>query len=240
MRMNARKKMVLALLLPLAIALQGFAQERVSRPKLSFADSSGTLAKATGWAYNSTFGEWIDYENVISNSKDYKDKYKSLLGEWMMSRVHQNFLRMQTKLVIFNEKPYYVLVVEKWSGRYEYPAIQQDWYTFRQTWGYIFTESEFLKLRAIESLVEVKTSQAVQLGSKYEEYSEEKFLALIQTKLMEEAGAYSLEYTFPVMKSREGAIRFYVPDYFASYSRFDFEKQYFETDLGSFKSILID
>lgn len=235
-------KLTLITLLLTSSLLQVFGQERVNREKLSFDTTSGTLSKATGWAYNSTLGEWIDYENVISDSKDYKDKYKSLKGERMMSRISQNFLNLQTKTITYKGSTYYILIVEKWSGAYEYPAIKQDWYTFKKTIGYVFTKEEYQKLLNIESLTELKTQYMVSIGSKYEKYDETKFLDLIQTELSKEKSKYStFEYTFPVMKSKEGAIRFYLPDYFSTYysKYYDFEKKYFEIDFDNFSNIII-
>lgn len=163
-------KLTLITLLLTGTLFQVFGQERTNREKLSFDTTSGILSKATGWANNSTLGEWIDYENVISDSKDYKDKYKSLQGEYMMSRISQNFQKVQTKTITYTGTTYYVLIVDKWSGRYEYPYIREDWYTFKQTIGYIYTKEEYQKLLNIESLVELKTQYMVSMGSKYEKY----------------------------------------------------------------------
>lgn len=219
--------------------LQVFGQERTNREKLSFDTTSGTLEKATGWAYNSTLGEWIDYENVISASKVYKDKYKSLQGSYMMSQTDQNFLKVQTRTVSYKGTTYYVLIVEKWGGRYEYPSIKEDWYEFKETIGYIYSKEEYQKLLNIESLVELKTKYMVSMGSKYEKYDETKFLDLIQTELSKEKSEYSVEYTFPIMKSKEGAIRFYLPDYFSTYSKYDFEKEYFESKFEEFTTVIL-
>jgi hypothetical protein len=232
-------KLTLITLLLTGTLFQVFGQERTNREKLSFDTISGILSKATGWANNSTLGEWIDYENVISDSKDYKDKYKSLQGEYMMSRISQNFQKVQTRTITYKGTTYYVLIVDKWSGRYEYPNIQQDWYTFKQTIGYIYTKAEYQKLLNIESLVELKTQYMVSIGSKYDNYDETKFLDLIQTELAQEKSKYSTEYTFPIMKSKEGAIRFYLPESFSTYSKYDFEKKYFETDFESFTKIIL-
>lgn len=232
-------KLTLITLLLTGTLFQVFGQERTNREKLSFDTTSGILSKATGWANNSTLGEWIDYENVISDSKDYKDKYKSLQGEYMMSRISQNFQKVQTRTVTYTGTTYYVLIVDKWSGRYEYPSIREDWYTFKQTIGYIYTKEEYQKLLNIDSLVELKTQYMVSMGSKYEKYDETKFLDLIQTELSKEKSKYSSEYTFPIMKSKEGAIRFYLPESFSTYSKYDFEKKYFETYFENFTKIII-
>lgn len=219
--------------------IQVYGQERTNREKLNFDTTSAILSKATGWAYNSTVGEWIDYENVISENKEYKENYQSLSGEFMMSSKSQSFLNIQTKSVIYKGLTYYVLIIEKWSGEYEYPAIKQDWYTFKKTIGYIFTKQDYQKLQNIETLIELKTQYIVSIGSKYEIYDDSKFLDLIQTELAKEKSEYSIHYTFPIMKSKEGAIRFYLPDYFSSYSKYNFEKKYFETDIDSFNKIII-
>lgn len=232
-------KLTLIALLMTGSLLQVLGQERTNREKLSFDTTSVTLLKATGWAYNSTLGEWIDYENVISDDKDFKTKYKSLQGAYMMSQTSQNFQKVQTRTATYKGTTYYVLIIDKWSGRYEYPAIREDWYTYRETIGYIYTKEEYQKLLNIETLVELKTKYKVSIGSKYEKYDETKFLDLIQTELSQEKSKYSSEYTFPIMKSKEGAIRFYLPDSFSTYSKYDFEKKYFETDFENFSKIVL-
>jgi len=232
-------KLALFTLLMTVSLLQVFAQERTNREKLSFNRTSETLLKATGWAYESTLGEWVDYENVISNDKVYKEKYKSLQGAYMMSRIHQNFQKVKTSTVSYKGTIYYVLIVNKWSGAYDYPSIQEDWNTFKQTIGYIYTNEEYQKLMNIDTFLELKTQYAVYSGSKYQEDDEIKFLDLIQTELAREKSKYSTEYTFPIIKSKEGAIRFYLPENFSSYSKYDFEKKYFETDFESFSKIIL-
>jgi hypothetical protein len=77
------------------------------------------------------------------------------------------------------------------------------------------------------------------MGSKYEKYDETIFLDLIQTELSKVESAYSPEYTFPIRKSKEGAIRFYIPEYFSTYSKYDFEKKYFETDSETFANMIL-
>ena len=232
-------KLTLISLILTVTLIQVYGQERTNREKLSFNTISGILSKAIGWSYNSTLGEWIDYENVISNDKDYKDKYTSLQGAYMMSHKEQNFQKVQTKIVSYKGITYYVLIVDKWGGQYEYPSIQEDWYEFTKTIGYIYTKEEYQKILKLESLVELKTKHIVKMGSKYEKFDETKFLDLIQTELSQEKSNYSFEYTFPIIKTKEGAIRFYLPDRFNSYTRYDFQKEYFETSLENFTKIIL-
>lgn len=227
-------------ILAILLSSVSFGQERVNREKLSFDTTSLVLSKANGWAFNSVSGEWVDYENVISDVKDYKEKYASLQGEWMMSRISQNFKTIQTKTFTYKGTSYFIIMVTKWSGAYKYPNIKEDWYTFELTIGYIFTKEEYQKLFNINNSLELKTKRVVYLGSKYESYDETKFLDLIQLELSKETNIYSIEYKFPILKSEEGAIRFYLPDYFSKYTgKIDFEKAYFETKQEDFELFLI-
>ena len=73
----------------------------------------------------------------------------------------------------------YVLIINKWSGRYEYPSIKQNWYEYKETIGYLFSKADYIKLDNIEGFLELKTKISVNMGSKYEKYDETKFLDLI-------------------------------------------------------------
>jgi hypothetical protein len=89
------KKSYVLIFILFFLTQQVFGQERTNREKLSFVTSSeNKLSKATGWAYNTALGEWVDYENVISDDKDFKVKYKSLQGAYMMSLSFESKLSM--------------------------------------------------------------------------------------------------------------------------------------------------
>ena len=94
-----------------------YGQERTNRVKLTFEKTSENLLKAIGWSYNSTLGEWIDYANVISDEREFKNEYKSLQGAYMMSQTSQNFLKMLTRTVTFKGTTYYVIIIDKWTIR---------------------------------------------------------------------------------------------------------------------------
>lgn len=219
-------------------------QERVNRQKLSFDTSSGVMTKSTGWAYNSTLGEWIDYDNVISARKDYKDRSKILQGSYMMSKTDQNFLGVQTKTMKFRDTTYYVLIVEKWEGEYEYPSIKEDWYEFKITYGYLFTKEEYQKILNLDSgTLSIKSKFKVSMGSKYERYDETKFLDLIQSEILKGRDKWNSDYLFTISKSSKKLVRFYVPyvdrNYTYSFSKYDFKESYFETDSENFNKVLL-
>jgi hypothetical protein len=219
------------------VATISFEQDRTNREKLIFSDKSEILMNAVGWCYNSTLGEWIDYNNVIEEEKTYKEKFKLLTGAFLMSRHTQNFISIQTKTVIFKEIKYYVLIVEKWDGQYKYPSIYEDWYEYKTMCGYIFTETEYNKLNNIIDVVSLEIPyQPVIMDLRYEVYDEKVFLDKIQNNL---DFKYKTEYMFPVKKIENGNIRFYVPDRFSTINNVDFNKQYFETTFDNFSKIVI-
>lgn len=233
------KNLIFSFLLTI-IAIHSYGQGRVNRAKVKFDKTSETLKAATGWAYNETSGQWVDYNNVICSDPDYKDKYKSLLGsDFMFSKYEQNFDSIVTKTVSVNNKTYYVLIVHTTSGRYEYPSIREEWYTYKEAKGYIFTEEEFKKLDSLSGEKKISTQYEVSLGSKYTTYDESKFIDLIQTELKSEKSKYSPTYSFPVLLSNEGKVRFYVPTNFSSTTKYDFNKRYFEIELKDFKKLII-
>jgi len=235
--MISRKNCLLVLLF-LPIILLG--QERVNRENLKFDKISKPLTKAIGWEYNATLGKWIDYNNVISQNTRYKEGiYRLEKGRYMMSNYSQNFIKIQTKSVIYKGTEYFVLIIEKWKGEFVDINIHEcEWRSYRQTDGYIFSKEEYRKLHNIENMVELKTKYMVSIGER-EKYNETNFLSLIQTALEAEKREDSTEYIFPVLKSTEGTIRFYLPDSFSSDSKYNFDIKYFETSFQIFSNIII-
>lgn len=236
-----KKAILLNIILVSLISLNLTGQERVNRVKLTFQKESEILENAVGWAYNSTLGEWIDYNNVISDNKDYKDKFKNLQGGYMMSKKPQNFIKIQTKSILFNRIEYYVVIIDKWEGRYKYPSLSEGYYQYKKIIGYIFSKEEYKKLHRIENIIKLTTKHIAEMNLSYEDYDEIKFLDKIQTELQKKEKEYSPVYTFPIMKSKEGNIRFYIPEYFSDYffSKYDFDKKYFETSIDNFSKIII-
>jgi len=231
-------KIILMTLIMCFIYVFSYSQERVNRKKLSFLDKSDIITNAVGWSYNSTLGEWVDYQNVISTDKNYKTKWLSLQGSYMMSRLDQNFISIQTKTIMIDTLKYYVLMVEKWVGSYEYPSIQENWREYKKMFGYVFSENEFNKLLNFNDEVKIETQYVVVMGSLYEKYDETIFLDLLQTEMNKTPSKYSSPYNFSVRKTEKGEIRFHLPYWERSYYKLDFNQQYFETTIVNFSKIL--
>jgi hypothetical protein len=227
--------------------LVSYSQDRVNRSKISFDQSSEILNNSIGWKYNETLGEWVDYENIISDDTKYKGEFKSLQGMYMKSRSVFNFNSLQIKTISFNGKKYYVLINNQFKGRYRYPSIQQDWIQYEQYFGFIFDEIQFTQLKKYNN---IKSSKKVVYDLEFESYNESIFLDLIQTEILKPSMNSSYDnYSMLVVKSNNDKIRFLTPEmdmFFEEkkYSNFttkpiyDFKKMYFETDINNFNKIL--
>mgnify|MGYP001435728169 FL=1 len=227
-------KKTTSLIILLLFSITVFSQSRTNRQKLTFTNSSEKLTSSTGWCYNSKLGEWISYPKLIECQKDH------ILSDRWNSYNHQNFMSIQTKTVTYKGNTYYVLIVRKLDGEYEYPSIYEDWYYWKETNGYIFTEDEYNKLNNLDGEVTLETKRHVQSGNYYEKYNETNFLDLIQTNLEKETKEYYTTYTFPVLKTTSDGtevVRFYVPDDFII--SYDFNKEYFEVTPENFKKIIV-
>jgi len=214
----------------LMISTNGYSQARVNRPEIKFENQSEVLNQATGWSYNSTLGEWIDHDNVISSDK----------REYRPSRHTQNFIEMQFKTVNVNNEKYYVLMVQKWAGSYLYPEIYEDWVRWVQISGYIFSEAQYKKIWDFDT-----TGPIIKLVTKrwvsFRKHKADTFLDLIQTELLSNERSLSGGCTLPIMKAlveNEEFIRFYVPECYDD-SFINFDKEYFEVVPSEFEKLKI-
>lgn len=240
------KKILIVLTLILGTLVTN-SQDRVNRSKISFDQSSEILNTSIGWKYNETLGEWVDYENVISDDTKYKGEYKSLQGMYMKSYSVFNFNFLQIKTISFNGKKYYVFITNEFKGRYRYPSIKEDWIQYERFVGYVCDEIQYIQLKKYSS---VKFSKKVVYDLEFESYNESTFLDLIQTEMLKPTrNSIYDNYSMLVVKSNNDKIRFLTPEmdmFFEEkkYSNFttkpiyDFKKMYFETDVNNFNKIL--
>lgn len=161
----------IAVLIMLVYNMVAFSQDRNNREKLHFDKSSDILTSATGWSYNNQIGEWVDYKNVICSDKEYKTSFSSLQGSYMMSKNYQNFISIVSKTLMFNNNEYVVLVVTKWVGDYEYPSLKQDWYTYKATYGFVFSTSDFNSLKTLSDSSGILTKCVVEYRNSFEDFS---------------------------------------------------------------------
>ena len=243
-----KRKYYLLALIYLFFIGYGYSQPRVNRKSLTFEKSTKIITRAKGWSYNSTLGEWLEYDNVLSSDKGYKERYKALQGKWMMAKTKQNFISLQAHEFSFNDTEYCILIVNKWKGKYKYQALERDWYEYKALDGYIFLKNEYLKILNFDKELFLNTPRSVFMDFSDGDFNESKLFARIHTAMLEEIGQYfSTLHTFPMYKSDEGDIRFYLPEkskevrrrffppnLFGGYENADFHNAYFELDAITF------
>lgn len=216
-----------------------FGQDRVNREKLNYNDSSEIISKVTGWSYNTELGEWIDYENVICKEKTYKSNYKDLSAEFMKSLYYHNFINLQTKTIIVDGLKYYLLLIKKYEGSYDYPHIRKDWKIYIAINAFIFSQKEFQKLKNISNkTVELKTKLQASVYQQF--YIHESFTSSIQDKILRNTN-HPFVYIFPIYKAENGKVRFLLPkDYPSFEKKYNFDEEYFEIDFEDFQQLIID
>lgn len=224
---------IIIFFLALLISTDGYSQARKNRPEIKFENQSEVLNKATGWSYNSIFGEWLGNENLISNDKNIREQ----------SRVSQNFIEMQFKTVSINNEKYYVLIVQKWRGAYMYPEIYEDWFRWVEVFGYIFSEEQYdsiWNIGTVGSVIKLVTEKWTSVRSEHAD----DLLDLVQTNLL--SGYTFGKCVFPIMKAEvenEEFLRFYIPECPSYYSDVDsfinFDEEYFEVTPTEFEKLKI-
>lgn len=222
-------------------SLCSFSQVRKSRQSLEFIAESKTIKKATGWAYNNKTGDWIGYKNLICDDPTYQKTPLSVRSGYVPSRYHQSFISLQFKKFQYSGKPYYALMVLKWQGRFEYEAIMEGWYSWKEMFAYVFDSTQFQKLESLDTLVILKTRMGVYSGSSYEKYSDEDILDQIQSIFLGLENFYKRDEEFPVLPvfNNEGKIiRFYIPDWFVGKEKISFSSRYFEVPDNIFQQLL--
>lgn len=229
-------KMIRLLLLTVTVVMchiaATLAQDRVNREKISFSESSETLKEATGWAYNKTLGEWVDYTNLINASPAYKTKSKSLVG-YIRSQTPQNFSNLQFHRLVVNNNIYYVLVINRLSGRYRYPAIREDWIVSKETVAFIIDEDSYESIFNETGIVEIRGrvfSTTSGVG--------DEFLAGIFNTVTGADYTSRIEWVFQKLVTEDGSkVRFRLPE--SSLVRKNFEENYFETSKEEFLKLKI-
>lgn len=112
-------------------------QERVNRENPVILKTSVKLTDAIGWKLNSN-GKWIENKNVICDEicSEYRKSYE------------ENFNWIQSYLISYKKQKYYVIVRERESGYYTYPAIHKDWNVEKGFDYYVIKEKDYLKFLA--------------------------------------------------------------------------------------------
>ena len=199
------------------ICVASFGQDRVNRSKLSFNNEGPVLTDFTGWAYDNEVGEWVGCKNVIEHNKRYS---KHANSEIWQSHTLNSIISLQFKTIEYNKTPYYVLLWDKWSGKYTYPHIREDWHHYKVRKFLIVTENDMKILRNLTNKPAI-----INLPTKTKTNSDTEDVDVVQTTLDKN---YKGSMYLVIYKATDGSIRFIFRDYISTISGTGIEKEYFE------------
>lgn len=163
------------------IIVNVYAQERTTKPRPIIGEKVITkLSDATGWMLNPD-GEWISRLNRIPESLN--SEYNLLLDYEKHRLGTDNFNYYQLRELTFNDLSYYILIKSFRDGYYSYPSIKEDWNKETSYYAYVFTKTEFEKIKNIEdgriNLIEINIIDEVKVFHK----SESEAYSLIPVKI---------------------------------------------------------
>jgi len=162
----------------------------------------------------------------------------------MMSETDQNFISLQTKTFIYKGEKYFALVINKYSGRYKYPAIKEDWMPYKQTNVFVFSSNEYSKLYNLTKNTLLETTYA-DYGTSDKFESDDTVLFNIISRLenksiVDKIESDDLTYKFYVKLSDPTTVKFLLPiPRFSSYKISEITDKYFETSLENFNKFII-
>ena len=208
---------------------------------LTFDKSSEKITKAIGWKKNTSIGKWIKNQNCIS--KDNRP--------WR-AQSNQNFIWMQMHTLKYQNESFYIFTYEREAGTYNYPNIQADWVSYKQTRFKIFTLEQYNKMK---ENIKHKSNQTLKITSSLGGYMNSRFQSLggehaysqenLLSKITKSIKSNELDY----MKCKEcfflnsliddnkDVVRFKLPS--SCYYNKGIEKEYFEINLLEFQKLFI-
>jgi hypothetical protein len=232
------KSLLFALIISV-LSLNSFGQDRVNATVVNFVKSSHKLTKAVVWAYDETFGVWIEHSNKISTYKVNTDK---------------DFISIQFKTWSWTDD--YILLIEEDNKVEAYVISNNEYWTImdllndsitdyaRDTNVYNVAIGETIEIKTTLPFIHTPTSYHLNHKPRL---SDSEFCKLIQSRHSDalkehsEGNPFFENSSFFIKRTTskgEFVIRFTLPVY--NKSKEDFEKEYFEITLQDLKLLLIN
>jgi hypothetical protein len=212
-------------------------QARVESEKLDFISKSEKLKTAIGWEKHYTSGDWVQNNNVINS---FKTNFRK------GGMYSQNFNWVQFATIENKGIKYYVLLFEKTSGRYKYPAIKEDWIPETQTHFFVLTVEQYNELKAKLDLnngenITLKTMIHGFITDRYEKLNDANLLIGIRNSI--NMPYKECCFNFNAQKvDNQNVVRFLLPEDCANFKMYNLniDTKYFEVNENEFKKILIE
>ena len=235
----------LIFLLTLLIGFSSYSQSRVNPKKdLIIGEFQSWVIgdNVSGWDFDKE--EWKERKGYLRVGKDVgyidiNEKYNSTITE-SKSRTTQNFNEWGVIKVTYKGEEYVGFGIETVGGRYKYPSIREDWYTYINYNVYLFKKEELLKLETLDGVVDLKVFVGVYGDSLNKE---KKYQSCYDNlKFVLENGDRDEEIIKFKKTESDGVdvIRFLTTQKISKYGDklIDFENHYFETSMEKFNELL--
>jgi hypothetical protein len=235
----------LSLLLLFAFTLSSYSQSRTNPKKDLIIGEFQSWVKGddlSGWDFDKE--EWKERKGYLRVGKDVdyidiNEKYNSTNTE-SKSRTLQNLNEWGVIKVTYKGKEYVGFGIETVGGRYKYPSIREDWYTYINYNVYLFEKEELLKLETLDGILDLKVligtyGDSLNKEKKYKScYNNLKFLLekgdrdneIFKFKKTESDGVNVVRFLTSQKISKYG------------YKPIDFENHYFEVNMEKFNELL--
>lgn len=113
-------------------------------------EESPLLTNIVGWGYDKTNEKWAGHYNVIIPVFKGNNNIKPARINPRNRDTYDNIINLQMKSVLCNDSVFYFLYHRFWRGSWDYPALQIDWRTSKETAIYILTSEEFSKMKNLQ------------------------------------------------------------------------------------------
>ena len=145
------KQYVLDILFLLFVSVCAFSQKREDGSfSMKVREESPLLTNIVGWGYDNTNEKWAGHYNVILPVfKGNNNKIPARVNPHKMD-TYDNIINLQIKSVLCNDSLFYFLYQRFWRGYWNYPALQIDWRTVKETAIFILTVEEFNKMKDLQ------------------------------------------------------------------------------------------
>ena len=235
----------LIFLLTLLIGFGSYSQSRTNAKKdLVIGEFQNWIIgdNVSGWDFDKE--EWKERKGYLRVGKDVSsidifEKYNSTSTE-NKSKSPQNFNEWGVIKVTYKGEEYVGFGIETVGGRYKYPSIYEDWYTFINYNIYLFEKEELLKLESLDGILDLK----VLMGT-YGDYlnKEKKYKSCYTNLKYLFENKYRDNEIFKFKKTEsEGlkVVRFLTAQKISKYGPkpIDFENHYFEVNMEKFDELL--
>ena len=112
--------------------------------------SSPVVTNFIGWAYDETTEKWCGYYNTLYAKYRNNNKTPRRMVPDDMA-FFDNVVSLQIKKVKYEGETYYLLLSARYEGRYEYPTIEEGWYSKKVTDMYVLSSEEYSKMKSLST-----------------------------------------------------------------------------------------